>query len=205
MPPSPCQTDGGVATSNRLFATWMIALASIGDPDGTRAVGSIILLLIALGLALVMVAVWLFKSTRPDPELLAPLEVMGERRWRRADPVWQRRRLDDLRPDGAAPLEPSVAPPDVDEAFDQGPVASGFDDLHADQPEIVPTDPVVDSPTPDSAPVDSPTPEALPRPVIDELPGREIDPQLLATAMADLEAELGERPASERSSPGDPG
>src|SRR5687768_18227228 len=77
-----------------------------------------------------MLAVWLFKTTRPDPELLAPLDVMGERKWRRADPVWQRRRLDEVRPPEARPLSPSVAPPEFDEAFDQGPTASGFDDLH---------------------------------------------------------------------------
>jgi len=79
-----------------------------------------------------MLAVWLFKTTRPDPELLAPLDVMGERKWRRADPVWQRRRLDEVRPAEAHPLTPSVAPPEFDEAFDRGPTASGFDDLHDD-------------------------------------------------------------------------
>ena len=82
------------------------ALGSVGDPDGTRAVTSIVALLAVLGIGLVMLAVWLFRVTRPDPEVLAPLEVMGERKWRRADPVWQRRRLDEVRPDGAEPLQP---------------------------------------------------------------------------------------------------
>jgi hypothetical protein len=104
--------------------------ASIGDPDGTRTITAIVALLVVLGIGLTMLAVWLFKTTRPDPELLAPLDVMGERRWRRADPVWQRRRLDEVRPAEARPLTPSVAPPEFDEAFDQGPTASGFDDLH---------------------------------------------------------------------------
>ena len=62
-------------------------VATIGDPDGTRTVTSIIGLLVAVGLALAMIAVWLHRATRPDPELLAPLELMGERKWRRADPV----------------------------------------------------------------------------------------------------------------------
>ncbi len=104
--------------------------ASVGDPDGTRTITAIVALLVVLGIGLTMLAVWLFKTTRPDPELLAPLDVMGERRWRRADPVWQRRRLDEVRPAEARPLTPSVAPPEFDEAFDQGPTASGFDDLH---------------------------------------------------------------------------
>ena len=65
----------------------MTVLATVGDPQGTRTMTSIVALLAMLGLALVMVAVWLFKTTRPDPALLAPLEAMSERKWRRADPV----------------------------------------------------------------------------------------------------------------------
>ena len=119
------------ARSSRPSA-WPARWRSVGDPDGTRAVTSIVALLVVLGVGLVMLAVWLFRVTRPDPEVLAPLEVMGERKWRRADPVWQRRRLDEVRPDGAEPLQPSVAPPDLDEAFDLGPAATGFDDLQDD-------------------------------------------------------------------------
>lgn len=200
-------------------------VATIGDPEGTRTVTSVVALLIALGLALVMIAVWLFRRTRPDPELLAPLEAMGERKWRRHDPMWQRRRLDALRPPGARPLEPSAAPPVVDEAFDRGPAAAGFDDLQ-DQfipPEGVPADvgaePVSD-PTPsdqDAAelppprvpgaslpapPVDAPSGDAPADPVEASAPPieaddqfadllqRDIDPEVLAAAMADLDAEL---------------
>jgi hypothetical protein len=54
---------------------------------------------------------------------------MGERNWRRGDPVWQRRRLDQVRPDQAAPLSRPIAPPTIDAAFDQGPRAFGFSDL----------------------------------------------------------------------------
>jgi hypothetical protein len=91
-----------------------------------------------------MLAVWLHRVTRPDPEVLAPLEVMGERTWRRGDPVWQRRRLDEVRPEGAEPLQPSVAPPELDESFDAGPTASGFDDLH-ELPVSIPGDPLLAS------------------------------------------------------------
>jgi hypothetical protein len=121
------------ARSTHLFA---VVLGSIGDPDGTRRITAIVALLVVLGVGLAMVAVWLFKTTRPDPELLAPLDVMGQRKWRRADPVWQRRRLDQVRPEGAHPLSPSVAPPELDEAFDLGPAASGFDDLHDDHQQL---------------------------------------------------------------------
>lgn len=202
-------------------------VATIGDPEGTRTVTSVVALLIALGLALVMIAVWLFRRTRPDPELLAPLEAMGERKWRRHDPMWQRRRLDELRPPGARPLEPSAAPPVVDEAFDRGPAAAGFDDL---QDQFIPPEgeaadagaqPVGD-PTPsdrDAAelpPPPAPAGDSLPAPSVDaqsvdapaepavaasaapveaddqfaDLLQRHIDPEVLAAAMADLDAEL---------------
>lgn len=164
-------------------------LATIGDPDGTRTVTSIIALLVALGLGLAMLAVWLRRTTRPDPELLAPLEVMGERKWRRADPVAQRRTLDQLRPTKARPLEPSVAPPVLDESFDAGPTAAGFDDLHDDHddaPSVVGRRPLradVFSP-----PVGDVTPRQIDRP--DDDFTAEIDPDLLAAAAAELDAEL---------------
>lgn len=107
-------------------------LAAIGDPEGTRTVTSIVALLAAMGAALLILAVWVYRTTRPDPELLTPLEMMGERKWRRGDPVWQRRRLDEVRPADAKPLDPSVAPPELDESYDAGPEAPGFDDLRAD-------------------------------------------------------------------------
>ncbi len=166
----------------------MTVLAAIGDPEGTRTMTSIVALLAMLGLALVLLAVWLFKTTRPDPSLLAPLEAMSERKWRRADPVWQRRRLDHLRPEGAQPLAPSVAPPDIDESFDLGPAGTGFDDLHDDHHG--PSEQVVMATEEGLAP----TPAGLTRPRLDDLPEREMDPVLVAAAMADLEAELGERP-----------
>lgn len=170
-------------------------LATIGDPDGTRTVTSIIALLVALGLGLAMLAVWLYRTTRPDPELLAPLEVMGEHKWRRADPVAQRRTLDDVRPAHARPLEPSSAPPVIDEAFDAGPSAPGFDDLHADADD----DQVDAAPEPDTADrsAGDVTPQQIRRPEDDFT--QEIDPDLLAAAAAELDAELhlGDRSADQ--------
>lgn len=170
--------------------------AAIGDPDGTRVVTSIIALLVALGLALAMLAVWLFRSTRPDPELLAPLEMMGERKWRRADPVWQRRRLDDLRPDDAEPLAPSAAPPDVDEAFDAGPSAPGFDDLH----DVALAEFLSDLPPPTSPAVvmgGAPTPRQIDRPPHEEFSEDEIGSDALARANEHIDAALGASMASD--------
>ena len=108
-----------------------VALVAVGDPSRDRTVYATIVLLVALGFAMIMLAVWLVRNTRPDPEVLAPLERMGERRWRRADPVWQRRHLDEVRPGGADPLEPTSAPPATDADFERGPQPIGFDDLVA--------------------------------------------------------------------------
>ncbi|NNE12015.1 MAG: hypothetical protein HKN41_07185 [Ilumatobacter sp.] len=177
--------------------TPMMSPATIGDPEGTRTVTSIVVLLVAVGLALVMVAVWLYRTTRPDPELLAPLEVMGERRWRRADPVAQRRLLDELRPAGAKPLTPSAAPPVLDEAFEAGPSAPGFDDLHHD--EAPSATPAAHSwpPAPMVLHDGATTPRQLERPDFDEFESDAIDPELLERARADIEAELRSRPTGE--------
>ncbi|HEX4983928.1 MAG TPA: hypothetical protein VFV63_19640 [Ilumatobacteraceae bacterium] len=108
-----------------------VALIAVGDPSRDRTVYATIVLLVALGFAMILLAVWLVRNTRPDPEVLAPLERMGDRRWRRADPVWQRRHLDEVRPGGADPLEPTSAPPATDADFERGPQPIGFDDLVA--------------------------------------------------------------------------
>lgn len=170
-------------------------VAAIGDPDGTRTVTSIIALLVAIGIALLLVALWMYRRTRPDPELLAPLEVMGERSWRRGDPVWQRRRLDELRPRGARPLAPSAAPPDLDEAFDAGPTARGFDDLHH-----------ADAPDHDGAPAThggGNTPIGLGRPDDQAFGDDDFDAEALASAREELDRELarGAEPPVGRRSP----
>lgn len=189
------------------MATIPFLLSTIGDPDGTRTITAIIALLVAIGLALLLLAVWIFRTTRPDPELLAPLEAMGERSWRRGDPVWQRRRLDELRPRGAKPIAPSVAPPEFDMSFDAGPTASGFDDLRVDTlrppgevPVVSPSEialetddgevGVVTHAEPET-PRDS-TPPGVVGPTLDELPDGEFDQEALAAARAELERELAD-------------
>ena len=208
---------GGVATNSptlsiragtiRSASVTLALFGSVGDPEGTRIVTSIIALLVAIGLALVMLAIWLFRTTRPDPELLAPLEMMGERKWRRADPVWQRRHLDEIRPRGANPMQPSIAPPTIDKAFDEGPSAAGFDDLHdarlashdadGDEASADGTDAATDMATDTLSPsahervAATDTPKFLPRPTVEEFEDGDVDPDVLAAAIAELDAELG--------------
>ncbi len=189
-----------------------VAGAEIGDPDGTRTVYAIVALLVVLGIALVMLAIWMWRVTRPDPELLAPLEVMGERGWRRADPMGQRRRLDEVRPEAAAPLKRPNAPPTLDASFDAGPAAFGVSDLRefavAGQPGLDGAPPSSEAPDGDDAPADGTagdtgegpvvhrdgTPVASEQPLfddLDEVGGGDLDPELLAEAAAELDREIG--------------
>ncbi len=103
-------------------------VAGVGDPSRTRTLYAVVALLVVVGLSLIMLAIWLVRSTRADPELLAPLEAMSSRKWRRGDPVWQRRRLDEIRPAGAAPLATAV-PPEGEFDFNKVPDQRDLDDL----------------------------------------------------------------------------
>ena len=109
-----------LAAVNRSTLTVQPVLAASSD---TRELWSIVTLLAVIGVGLVMLAVAVFRLTRPDRELLAPLEVMGRRKWRNSDPVWQRRELDAVRPPAAQPLSPARLTPEPLPGFEAGPAA----------------------------------------------------------------------------------
>lgn len=179
---------------------------------GIDTVMAIIGLLVAVGLALVAAAIWLLKATRPEPEFLNPLVVMGKKWWRSADPVWQRRSLDQHRAPDAEPLQTMADPPKLDVDFDTGPRAPGFDDIINDSSpgpdaqgeeapgEEAPGESVeaVHHGRDDDAPVvlvsGSSDDQPVTSPLLD-FPMSEIDPDILAAAEAALDAELrGEAP-----------
>ena len=115
-----------------------VAVSSVGvavivasDAESSRLVYSMVIGLVSIGVALILLAVWILRQTRSDLEVLAPLERMGDGDWRKRDPSTQRRMLDEVRPDGAQPLaarEPMQ--PTIDAEFEQNvhPLAS-FADL----------------------------------------------------------------------------
>jgi hypothetical protein len=72
--------------------------------------------LLVLAAAMVLVAVWLVRATRRDAAALGPLEVMGERRWRRADPPARAAALAAARPPGAPEPAPMMEVEFVDPA-----------------------------------------------------------------------------------------
>jgi hypothetical protein len=169
FPAVTCHTLCTVSQPSISVATVLLA---VGDPVRTRTVYAAMLFLIAIGAGLVALTIWLVRVTRHEPEYLAPLELMASRRWRRSDPVAQRRMLDEVRPEGAEPLSPSVPPPSGDDEFDLGPRLRSFDDLSADAdppavtdtggvPQTVPADPTVALST-TGEPVDAVPVDAVP-------------------------------------------
>ena len=105
-----------------------------GDPRARRIVYATVIALVLIGVALVILAMWLFRSTKVDRALLSPLETMSDRKWRRLDPASQRRLLDEQRPEGAEPLHIAPIRPPVDAEFEAGtPDVEGFDDLVDDR------------------------------------------------------------------------
>lgn len=78
--------------------------------------------LVVLGLVLLVATLSFWRSAVEDPEVLAPLEVMADRRFSRADMSRRIAMLNKVRPLGAQPLDqpasadrPVAAPRTVDE------------------------------------------------------------------------------------------
>ena len=61
-----------------------------GDPRATRLIYAIVIALIVVGAVLVLLAIWMIRRTRADPEVLAPLERMSESKWRTPTPAGSR-------------------------------------------------------------------------------------------------------------------
>lgn len=70
--------------------------------------------LVLLGVGLACMTVWWWRSTRPEPPALGPLEVMSDRRWRTAGDSERRRMVDETRPEGADGRDLVVAPEPID-------------------------------------------------------------------------------------------
>ncbi len=109
-------------------------------------------LLVVIGIAMICTAVWLVRATRSDSRSLGPLEVMGDRSWRRRDAAARSRTLDAARPEDAPPPAPILArDPD-----DPPPMATLPAELVADAEQVAEVeaaaaadDTAVDEPTPD--------------------------------------------------------
>ena len=172
--------------------TWWATIdtESVSDSGSSNTVLAVTVALILLGVGLLVVTAWFWRSTRPDPEALGPLVAMSDRRFVTLGPIEKRRALDEARPapetNEVAPVvvddEPADDEPSVDDfGNDAEPIDELIDELEVesvavvldDEPEIdVPT--VVDEPDSEIEPEDEPDAvdhEPTPRP-------RPIDPLL---------------------------
>lgn len=88
--------------------------------------------MIVLGIVLLVVTLRFWASAGEDPEVLAPLEVMGDRRFARAGDAARVELLNTVRPDGAERVDHIEAPPVLDHepAEQERPFRDPFD--HAD-------------------------------------------------------------------------
>ena len=117
------------------FHTAALLADSINDASSTRKVYLLAAGLAVLGIALVVMTVWFWRSTRHDPELLAPLEVMGARRFRRLESGAQQQALDHSRPADAKPMRWGVVrgeastDSEIDLRESMRAAPGGFDDL----------------------------------------------------------------------------
>lgn len=66
--------------------------------------------LVVLGLALLTATLAFWRSAIEDPAVLAPLEIMADRSFARANEVKRTEMLNDVRTDGAEPIIHHVAP-----------------------------------------------------------------------------------------------
>ena len=74
--------------------------------ETTTAVKTVGAVLVVFGVLLAVFTYFYWKSARPEPEALAPLEVMSAKRFATTDPLDQQRLLDEVRPEGmVAPKE----------------------------------------------------------------------------------------------------
>ncbi len=156
---------------------------SVSDVTSTRKVYLLAAGLAALGVSLLIITVWFWRSTRPDPALLAPLEVMGERKFRNLDEFAQQDLLNSVRPEDAQPMRWGVV---EGESLNEGVIdleaaaraeLKGFDDLRdaevLEAPVVeasVVEEPVVEpvpEPAPGPAPAPIPEPEPVPEPLLD--------------------------------------
>ncbi|MBU3688006.1 MAG: hypothetical protein B7C54_09795 [Acidimicrobiales bacterium mtb01] len=148
--------------------TWLAGIdtRSVGDTGSSAVVLVVALALVAAGVALAVITVWFWRSTRPDPEALAPLVVMSSKRWQLGNQIERRQALDVARPGAVIAVpepvsEESLAdvdvaqssvddeiPASIEFASDE-PVAVAvdglFDDLDEDS-DLYDTDPVNSGP-----------------------------------------------------------
>ncbi len=141
--------------------------ADFTDPKNERMIYLMAGGLALVGILMIVATVWWWRSTRSDHPSLAPLEVMGERRFLTLPESDRRRRLEAVRPEGADPLVPLGPAPEplnleLESFRDGGP--TDFADLRFDELNLD-----------DEAPVIDPSPSIDPLLLPLDLPAEDVD------------------------------
>jgi hypothetical protein len=88
----------------------MVAMSSLAVFSSSVGINLIGGGLILVGIVLMGVTLSFWKAAVEDPEVLAPLEVMADRRFARADDTYRLALLNSVRPAGADPVVHHVSP-----------------------------------------------------------------------------------------------
>jgi hypothetical protein len=100
---------------------WMgVDTETVTDRGSSNIVLAVTLFLVVAGIGLSVITWWFWRNTHPDPEALAPLDIMSGRKFRDHGPIEQRRLLDAARPDTTttSDLEPPIVVNDTTENVD---------------------------------------------------------------------------------------
>lgn len=131
--------------------------STFDDSGNSNRILAVVAILLVVGVGLLIFSYWYWRSTRPEPEALAPLELLGTRKVRKVSPEERRAALDQVRP--VRPTEPAVGPAAVSEP-EPPPLdlaAHAARDLPPLSELAVPSHPTEPPPPPPPAPVVSPT------------------------------------------------
>lgn len=182
-----------VRITSRLIAAATSSGGTFDDTSASNRVLAVVLALVLLGVALLAYTIWFWRSTKPESSALAPLELIGTRKFRKADDERRKRALATVRP--VDPDQSAVDRP-IPELVDLAALASrdlpSLADL-ADFPaftELEPKDPPL-------APADAGDPPVAPVEAEDpSFAGTEpVDPPLAATEPAAAAPPDGGEPA----------
>jgi hypothetical protein len=110
----------------------MTAADVVSDTAKTVTVLVVVGALVVAGVVVLAVTAWFWRASRPDHPVLAPLELMGGRRFHRAGATERALLLDAARPEGAEPERrpiPAPSGPPIDLVGTADAAPESFDDL----------------------------------------------------------------------------
>jgi hypothetical protein len=119
-----------MAAMGERFVVHAVRADRFTDPENARLLYLAAGGLAVAGLVLLAVTVWWWRSSRVESPVLAPLEVMGWRRWTRSTWSERKRLVDEVRPDDSLALSDAPIPPEeIDLRTLVAATPESFDDL----------------------------------------------------------------------------